>query len=122
MSEKPDLDSKERIEIMIRSFYESLLQDNRIKAVFDNTDFEKHMPNMIAFWSFVLLDEPGYNTNVFDKHVHLPIKQEHFSIWLGHFEENIARQFFGPKAELAIQRAKLIAYTFESKLKNMGKL
>ncbi len=107
---------------MIRSFYASLLTNEVIKPVFANTDFEKHMPHMIAFWSFVLLDEAGYKTNVFDKHVNLGIKKEHFAIWLKHFEENIKSQFQGPKSELAIQRAQLIAYTFESKLKAMGKL
>jgi len=77
---------------------------------------------MIAFWSFVLLDEAGYKTNVFDKHVHLPIKQNHFAIWLEHFENTVRSLFEGPKADLAIQRAQLIAYTFEKKLSAMGKL
>lgn len=113
---KPDIDNKERIEQMIRSFYTSLLTNEQIKPVFVNTDFEKHMPHMVAFWSFVLLDEAGYTTNVFDKHVNLGIKQEHFAIWLEHFENNINKQFAGPKAELAIQRARTIAYTFENKL------
>jgi hemoglobin len=119
---KPDLDTKERIEQMIRSFYASLLTNEEIKPVFANTDFEKHMPHMIAFWSLILLDEAGYTTNVFDKHANLPIKREHFAIWLQHFEKNIKTQFEGPKADLAIQRAQLIAYTFENKLKALGKI
>lgn len=119
---KPDVDSKERIEQMIRSFYANLLTNEDIRPVFANTDFEKHMPHMIAFWSFVLLDEAGYKTNVFDKHVHLPIKQNHFAIWLEHFESTVRLLFEGPKADLAIQRAQLIAYTFEKKLSAMGKL
>lgn len=120
--QKPDLDNKVRIEEMIRSFYASLLTNESIKSVFANTDFEKHMPHMIAFWSFVLLDEAGYTTNVFDKHVNLAIKKEHFAIWLEHFESNINTKYEGPKAELAIQRANLIAYTFEKKLTAIGKL
>jgi hemoglobin len=122
MGTLPDIDTKQCIEQMIRSFYASLLTNEDIKPVFANTDFEKHMPHMVAFWSFVLLDEAGYTTNVFDKHVNLPIKKEHFGIWLKHFEENIKNQFLGPKADLAIQRAQLIAYTFENKLKAMGKI
>lgn len=119
---KPDIDSRERIEQMIRSFYASLLTNEDIRPVFANTDFEKHMPHMIDFWSFVLLDEAGYKTNVFDKHVHLPIKQIHFAIWLRHFENTVRLLFEGPKADLAIQRAQLIAYSFEKKLSAMGKL
>lgn len=120
--EKHDIRNKKDIELMIRTFYGSLFKDESIKQVFANTDFEAHVPHMIAFWSFVLLDEEGYKTNVFDKHVHLPIKEEHFATWLGHFENTIDMLFEGEKAELAKLRAKTIAYTFQSKLKQMGKL
>jgi hemoglobin len=122
MGTKPDIDNKERIELMIRTFYGALLSNDEIKPVFANTDFEKHMPHMVAFWSFVLLDEAGYTTNLFDKHVNLGIKKEHFGIWLEHFENTIQSLFEGPKAEMAIQRAQVIAYTFEKKLDALGKL
>lgn len=122
MPTKHDIRNKEDIELMMRTFYGSLLTNETIKPVFANTDFEKHMPHMIAFWAFVLLDEEGYKTNVFDKHVHLPIKEEHFAIWLEHFEKTINDLFEGEKAELAKQRAQTIAYTFQNKLKQMGKL
>ena len=119
---KPDIKDKTDIELMIRAFYGSLLTNEIIKPVFANTDFEAHMPHMIAFWSFVLLDEEGYKTNVFDKHVNLGIKEEHFEIWLHHFEKTINDLFDGEKAELAKQRAQTIAFTFKTKLKELGKM
>jgi hemoglobin len=119
---KRDIETKTDIERMIRTFYASLLTNEEIKPLFANTDFEAHMPHMVAFWSFVLLDEEGYKTNVFDKHVHLPIKEEHFEIWLQHFENTINTLFKGEKAEMAKLRAQNIAYTFKIKLKNMGRL
>lgn len=119
---KTDIKDKNDIELMVRTFYSSLLKNESIKPVFANTDFEAHMPHMIAFWSFVLLDEDGYKTNVFDKHVHLQIKEEHFGIWLSNFEKTINDLFEGEKAELAKQRAQTIAFTFQMKLKQMGKL
>ncbi|MGZ3883255.1 MAG: group III truncated hemoglobin [Bacteroidia bacterium] len=119
---KKDIETKTDIELMIRSFYSSLLTNDVIRPVFEHTDFEAHMPQMIAFWSFVLLDEEGYKTNVFDKHVHLPIKEEHFDIWLSHFEKTIDEMFEGAKAEMAKARAQSIAYTFRVKLKNMGRM
>ena len=70
----------------------------------------------------VLLDEAGYTTNVFDKHLHLHIKKEYFAIWLEHFEKTVNDLFAGEKAEMAKQRAQTIAYTFENKLEQMGKL
>lgn len=119
---KKDIENKSDIEKMIRSFYSSLLTNDSISPVFADTDFEAHMPQMIAFWSFVLLDEEGYKTNVFDKHVNLPIKEEHFEIWLSHFEKTIDSLFEGEKAEMAKLRANSIAYTFRMKLKNLGKI
>lgn len=122
MPNKHDIRNKEDIELMMRTFYGSLLTNESISPVFANTDFEKHMPHMIAFWSFVLLDEDGYKTNVFDKHLHLDIKEEHFAIWLEHFEKTVNDLFEGEKAELAKLRGQNIAYTFKNKLKQMGKL
>jgi len=107
---------------MIRTFYGSLFTDESIKGVFAGTDFEAHLPHMIAFWSFVLLDEEGYRTNVFEKHLHLEIKEEHFATWLQHFENTVDLLFKGEKAELAKLRAQTIAYTFKNKLKQMNKL
>lgn len=122
MLNKRDITDKVDIELLVRTFYDSLLTNETIKPVFANTNFEKHMPHMVAFWSFVLLDEAGYTTNVFDKHTHLLIKKEHFPIWLSHFEKTINNLFKGEKAEMAKQRAQTIAYTFEKKLEEMGKL
>jgi hemoglobin len=122
MPNKHDIRNKADIELMVRTFYNSLLTNETIKPVFANVDFEAHMPHFIAFWSFVLLDEEGYKTNIFDKHVNLGIKEEHFEIWLHHFEKTVNDLFAGEKAELAKQRAQVIAYTFKVKLKDMGKL
>ena len=77
---------------------------------------------MIAFWEFVLLDKEGYTTNVFDKHINLPLKADHFEIWLKTFENTVHHLFEGKKADMAIQRARTIAYSFETKMKQMGKL
>jgi hemoglobin len=118
---KKDIENKQDIELLVRSFYNSLLTEESMKPVFANIDLEAHMPQMIAFWSFVLLDEEGYKTNVFDKHVSLPIKEEHFATWLHHFEKTVDSLFEGGKAELAKQRANSVAYTFKSKLGQMGK-
>ncbi len=120
--QKPDIRNREDIELLVRNFYDSLLKNESIKPVFDNLNFEAHIPHIVSFWSFVLLDEAGYNTNVFDKHVNLPVKEEHFDIWLEHFEKTINDLFEGEKAELAKLRAQTIAFTFKVKLKQMGKL
>jgi len=118
---KKDISSRADIELMMVKFYESLLTDPDISPVFALTDFKVHMPHIVDFWAFVLLDEAGYKTNVFDKHAHLPIKERHFDIWLSHFDTTVDSLFAGEKAELAKQRAHSIAFTFKEKLKNLGR-
>ncbi|HQQ94009.1 MAG TPA: group III truncated hemoglobin [Bacteroidia bacterium] len=116
-----DIRSKQDIEQLIREFYNKLLSNDAIKPVFEGLDFDNHIPRIVAFWSFVLLDEEGYTSNVFEKHLHLPIQAPHFDIWLTTFTQCVDRLFEGKKAELAKQRATLITYTFKSKWAQLGK-
>ena len=117
-----DISNSADVELLVKTFYSNLLLNEEVKPIFAHVDFEKHMPHMIAFWEFVLLDKEGYTTNVFDKHVNLPLKAEHFAIWLKTFENTVNYLFEGEKANMAIQRAQTIAYSFETKMKQMGKL
>ena len=110
-----DIENKTDIESLIHSFYTELLQIEEMKVVFEGIDFPKHRPHIVHFWSFVLLDEPGYKTNVFEKHLHLPIKTHQFEIWLNIFIKTVDGHFKGEKADLAKQRATVLAYTFKSK-------
>lgn len=110
-----DIETKQDIELLINKFYSELLLIDEIKVVFEDIDFIKHVPHMVHFWSFVLLDEPGYKTNVFDKHMSLPIKRHQFDIWLSVFTGAVNQLFAGEKADLANSRATVLAYTFKSK-------
>ncbi|MBI2722345.1 MAG: group III truncated hemoglobin [Bacteroidetes bacterium] len=110
-----DINSKEDIELLIRNFYNTLLQINEMKPPFEGLDFEKHIPHIVAFWAFVLLDEEGYKTNVFDKHINLPIKPHMFDIWLKTFTDSVNELYIGEKADMAKQRATVLAFTFKSK-------
>ncbi len=117
-----DISTQDDVEVLVKTFYSNLLLNDEVKPIFEHVDFKQHMPHMVAFWQFVLLDKEGYTTNVFDKHVNLPLKAEHFTIWLNTFTTTVNNLFSGEKAQMAIQRAQTIAYSFETKLKQMGKL
>lgn len=117
-----DITNSSDVELLVKTFYSNLLLNEEVKPIFAHVDFDVHFPHMIAFWEFVLLDKDGYKSNVFDKHVNLPLKSEHFAIWLNTFESTIHHLFEGEKANMAIHRAKTIAYSFEAKMKQMGKL
>ena len=118
----PDIKNSADVELLVKTFYGNLLGIEEIRPVFEGIDFEKHMPHMVAFWEFVLLDKEGYTTNVFDKHVNLPLKEEHFTMWLDTFGKTVHGLFAGEKAEMALQRAQVIGHSFQHKLKQMGKL
>ena len=110
-----DINSKEDISLIVNSFYSKVVKNEILKDFFKNLDFDHHMPKMIHFWSFVLLDEPGYTTNVTQKHENMPLKQEHFDEWLRLFKETIDSMYQGEKAEMAKSRAHLLGFTMASK-------
>lgn len=110
-----DIENKADIEQLMNAFYGQLLLLEDMKEVFSGIDFQHHLPQIVHFWSFVLLDEPGYKTNVFEKHLHLPIKSPQFDTWLNIFTNTVDLLFRGEKADLAKQRATVLAFTFKSK-------
>lgn len=110
-----DISSPQDIELLIRKFYSELLQFPEMQKVFEGIEFESHIPNIVQFWSFVLLDVEGYKTNVFEKHLHLPIQPPMFDTWLATWLSAVDALYQGEKAELAKQRAQVLAYTFKAK-------
>lgn len=110
-----DIETKADIEKMMRAFYSRLLELEDMQRVFSMIDIEQHLPHIVHFWSFVLLDESGYKTNVFEKHLNLPIQSPQFDTWLNVFTGTVDDLFTGEKADLAKQRATALAYTFKSK-------
>lgn len=116
-----DIGSREDIQLLVERFYKDLLLIEDIKPVFQHIDFPKHIPHIIYFWAFVLLDEEGYKTNVFDKHRALAIQPHMFDKWLQVWISTVDRLFAGEKAELAKQRATVLAFTFKSKWEQLKK-
>jgi hemoglobin len=109
------IESRNDVKFLVDSFYEKVVKDDVIGPFFINLDFDKHLPKMVNFWAFVLLDEAGYTTDVTAKHSHMRLKPEHFDRWLGLFNETVDEHFTGEKAELAKQRAFLVGWTIKSK-------
>lgn len=112
-----DITTKNDIDFFVNSFYDDVLKDELLAPFFKHLNFEKHLPKMIHFWCFVLLDDAGYTTDVTQKHMNMPIQKEHFDRWIVLFNATIDRSFIGEKADLAKQRAFLIRWTIESKIK-----
>ena len=98
-------------------FYDKVMKDSLLAPFFKNLNFERHLPKMVDFWAFVLLDEPMNIGNVFDKHRHLKIDERHFTRWIQTFSDTVDAFFEGKTAEKAEQNAQVIGYTFQSKMK-----
>lgn len=116
-----DIQTRDDITRLIDLFYEKLLKDPVVKHIFEPLDLADHLPRVVHFWSFVLLDEEGYRTNVFEKHMPLPLRPEHFDIWLKHFTDSVDTLFRGEIADTAKQRATVLVFTFKNKWQSLGK-
>ncbi|MFN5620209.1 MAG: group III truncated hemoglobin [Flavobacteriales bacterium] len=111
-----DIATEEDVRLLVDRFYDAVLRDDILSPFFRSIDFHHHKPKMVDFWSFVLLDKPGYTTNIFDKHAAMALTTEALARWTTLFEATVRQLFAGEKADTAILRAKTIAWTFKEKM------
>lgn len=114
---KKDIQTRQDIETLMKTFYGKLLQDPLMSPHFEKTDFSHHLPRIIGFWAFVLLDEPMTIANVFEAHRHLKIDERHFERWINTFSATVDEFFEGKIAEKAKFNAQTIGHTFQWKMK-----
>lgn len=110
-----EIESKEDVALLVETFYQKLVIDELVSHFFSQLNLEEHLPRVIQFWSFILLDEAGYSANMMEKHARLDLNEESFDRWLKLFHETVDQFFTGEKAELAKQRSSLIAWTMKTK-------
>lgn len=111
-----DISTRADVEQLVDAFYAEVMKDEVLAPFFARLDFNAHLPKMVHFWTFVLLDEPGYTTNVTEKHMKMPLQEVHFKHWLSLFHKTVDTYFAGEKAELAKQRASLVGWTIQQKV------
>lgn len=108
------------IELMVNTFYQEVRKDDLIGPIFASRiaddAWPKHLQRMYTFWAAILLNEPGYSGQPFEKHRDMPIDQIHFDRWVSLFHQNVDAQFEGPIANEAKHRAELMAHIFMAKL------
>ena len=112
-----DIKTRFDVEKMVNLFYDKVMKDSLLAPFFKNLNFERHLPKMVDFWAFVLLDEVGYSTNVTEKHMKMALSKDHFAQWLLIFNDTIDKNWKGNNAQKAKERAYLIGWTIESKMK-----
>lgn len=122
MKEKSDIKSRVDVELMVKSFYNKVLNDESIRFFFTEVipvNWEKHLPVMTDFWESLLFDKNLYQGNPMEKHISLhqqsKLEKIHFEKWLQLFSDNIDEHFKGEMAEKAKQRAQSIATVMQLK-------
>lgn len=113
---KGDIMTEEDIVRMVDVFYGKVAMDPQIGHYFEHVDWVKHKPRMHAFWQYVLLDQPATIHSMYNTHHKLNLAPKDFEVWVDYFTATINELFIGPKANLAKQRALVIAHTFNSKM------
>jgi hemoglobin len=122
---RPDLDSRERIEVFVRDFYRQVAMDDLLGPVFAraHVDWSAHIPKLVDFWAWQLLGEPGYEGNPLRAHepVHArdPFAPALYERWLEIFDTTVDDGWAGPRADLAKTRARRMARALERLLDGM---
>ena len=113
---RTDIKDKNDVDLVVDTFYSVVLKDEQLAPYFAHLNFVEHLPKLVHFWSFVLLDETGYTTNVTDKHAGMKLTKALFDRWVALFHETVDQLFEGEKAQLAKERATILGWTMASKL------
>lgn len=122
-----DIRTRADIEMLVSAFYKKAMTDFKIGQFFTEVvelNLELHLPVICDFWETVLLDNVVYRGNPMVKHLALSEKRtlrpQHFDRWLMLWSATINASYEGPKADLAINRAKQIAGLMQHKISQKG--
>jgi hemoglobin len=106
--------SEEHIKNLVTIFYQNARADQHLGKLFNTviTDWDHHLTLVQDFWSKVLLGTHRYTRHPYSAHVGLPIKREHFPVWLALFHAAAKDTLPAPAALRAIDKAEHIADSF----------
>ena len=117
---KIDISDVTDIKQFVDAFYTKVRTDDLLSPVFSSkiadAAWPAHLERMYAFWNAILFAEKGFDGNPMQKHLSLPIGEEHFGRWLLLFNATIDELYAGSKAEEAKTRAASIAQIMNFKI------
>ena len=123
---KPDLNSREEIEILVNAFYERVRSDDLLGFIFDRvaqTNWETHLPKMYAFWETVMFRSGGFTGNPLAAHAKLiPLTnmgREQFDRWLTLFRSTVDALFVGEHADHIKRCAEDMANVIHSRINHV---
>lgn len=117
---KTDIEEIAHIHLLVKSFYDRLNQDKLLAPLFEQINWENHIPAMVAFWNNVIFNDGEYQGNPIntlrDIHKRIHLRPEHFDHWIHVFENTVDELFKGPHALLAKSKARSIAQLMQLKI------
>jgi hemoglobin len=119
MKDLKEIENEEDIQCMVNTFYDKVRKDKLLSPIFEQViqnNWPVHLEKMYRFWGTVLLGNQSYTGSPFSPHAVLPIKKDHFDIWLNLFKETVDENFIGQIATEAKWRAEKMAEMFVYKL------
>lgn len=117
---KPDLNKREHIEKLVKTFYSKVKQDELLGPFFNarikgEKAWEEHLKLLVDFWDLNLLEKKGFNGNPamahqkVDKSFKHSISTTHFDRWVEIWTATIDQSFEGEMAEKAKTKANNMA-------------
>ena len=117
------LNSREEIEVLVRTFYVKVKADDLLGPIFNNAEnfsWEIHIPIMINFWENIILDTGSYRGNTLQVHLDLhrrhPLTKEHFDRWKLLFYSTLDELFEGKEVDLVHRRVESISGMIQYKI------
>ena len=122
---KRRLTTKDDVVYFVDEFYKRVRKHKILGPIFNEHIghlWFLHLDTLNRFWETLLLDNRTYFGDPFPKHLELPIKHEHFDIWLTLLSNTIDELFEGEKAEEAKLKCQNLAKSFRKRLAKAGTL
>lgn len=126
LSMKNDIQNREDLLRLVTVFYEKLLADPSINYLFldvVNKGIDHHLEVLVDFWDNILFQHDTYRKNAMQPHLELhartALTSDHFTTWLGYFQQSVDELFKGDIAFKAKERANSIATVMRIKISQL---
>ena len=128
-AKKNDIETREDLQLVVRSFYEKTIDDPIIGFFFTQVeplDLDVHVPKVVDFWETMLfganaMEKGKYAGNMLQAHISVDKKARmqtgHFTRWLYLFHGSVDLLFEGENAERLKHRASKMANSMSDALR-----
>lgn len=116
--DKHDIQSRQDVETLVRSFYAKVRRHTELGPFFNETisDWNEHIQKLTGFWVTNLFFIKAYKGNPLRAHIAVDdsfdntIEQSHFGNWLELWFSTVDELYNGKNAHLAKERARNMAH------------